>query len=221
MSRKIFTAVFAVLLGLNLTAQNLPANFLNPPQNARIRVWWHWMDSNITKEGIKADLDWMQRTGIGGFQQFDAGGDMMGATAPIVERLPYMQAAWKDAFRYAIGYADSLGMEVAIASAPGWSSTGGPWVKPENAMKKLTWRTLEISVARRARRAQVIELPELYATVGKFQNITDASVSQDLEPWYKDVAVVAVRLPDEELSLAEMGATVSSSGGDFTVEMLS
>ena len=225
MFRKIFTACAACLLGLNLTAQPLAESFMNPPQQARIRVWWHWMDSNISKEGIKADLDWMHRTGIGGVQKFDAGGDMMGSSAPIVRRLPYMQEEWKDAFRYAIRYADSLGMEVAIASAPGWSSTGGPWVKPENAMKKLTWRTLEVTGDRKSRKPQVLTLPEPFRTVGKFQNagsagsITDGS-TDGIEPWYRDVAVVAVRVPEDDKSMAEMGAEVSSSGGAFTVDML-
>ena len=65
-------------------------DFKNPPQDARSRVWWHWMDGNITKEGIKADLDWMKATGIAGVQQFDAGGDLMMGMQPIVERKPYM-----------------------------------------------------------------------------------------------------------------------------------
>ena len=68
MLKRIFISATAALLGLGLGAQDLAQSFLNPPQEARIRVWWHWMDSNITKEGIKADLDWMHRTGIGGVQ---------------------------------------------------------------------------------------------------------------------------------------------------------
>lgn len=106
--------------------------FINPPQEAKPRVWWHWMDGNITEEGIYKDLLWMNRIGIGGFHQFDASL----YTKPIVkERLVYMTPKWKKAFRYAIHLADSLNMEVGIASAPGWSSTGGPWVNPKNAMK--------------------------------------------------------------------------------------
>ena len=91
------------------------------------------MDGNITEEGIYKDLLWMNRIGIGGFHQFDASL----YTKPIVkERLVYMTPKWKKAFRYAIHLADSLNMEVGIASAPGWSSTGGPRVNPKNAMKK-------------------------------------------------------------------------------------
>ena len=215
----------ALLTGAGALAQPYSQDFANPPQEARIRVWWHWMDSNISKEGIKADLDWMKATGIGGVQQFDAGGTMMGGGAPIVERLPYMQEGWKDAFRYAIDYADRLGMEVAIASAPGWSSTGGPWVKPENAMKKLTWRTMEVTGNPKAKKPQVITLPEPFTTVGKFQNagatgMNFSGSAANIAPWYQDVAVVAIRVPDADKTLSQLGASVSTSGGDFTLEQL-
>lgn len=225
MLRKMLIAAAALSLGIASVAQNYQKDFMNPPQEARIRVWWHWMDSNISKEGIKADLDWMKSTGIGGVQQFDAGGTMMGGGQAIVERLPYMQDGWKDAFHYAIQYADELGMEVAIASAPGWSSTGGPWVKPENAMKKLTWRTLEVSGDPKAKKPREIILPEPFKTVGKFQNSGESgalsTAPAQIAPWYKDVAVVAIRIPDEEKSLDQLGASVQSSGGTFTVQQLS
>ncbi|NSW95203.1 MAG: hypothetical protein HPY62_10905, partial [Bacteroidales bacterium] len=69
------------------TKDQLEAGFLNPPDEARPRVWWHWMNGNITKEGIRADLEWMRRVGIRGFQNFDAAL----ATPQIVEkRLVYM-----------------------------------------------------------------------------------------------------------------------------------
>ena len=223
---KTFCFVTAVFVAaVTSFAQPYKEDFSNPPQEARIRVWWHWMDSNITKDGIRKDIDWMVATGVGGFQQFDAGGAMAGGVHPIVERLPYMQEGWKDAFRYAMKYADEKGLEVAIASAPGWSSTGGPWVRPEDAMKKLTWRTMEVSGNPGEKKPRALALPEPFTTVGKFQNAGGGSALQaspaDVEPWYQDVAVVAVRLPDEDKSLRDLGAEVSSSGGTFTVEMLS
>ena len=224
MKCKFLLLLAGLATGASALAQDYSKDFQDPPQEARIRVWWHWMDSNISKDGIKKDLDWMKASGIGGVQQFDAGGTSLGGGQTIVKRLPYMQDEWKDAFRYAIRYADELGMEVAIASAPGWSSTGGPWVKPENAMKKLTWRTLTVTGNPKAKKPQVITLPEPFTTVGKFQNAGAAgslsTAPADVAPWYKDVAVVAVRIPDAEKTLAQLGASVTTSGGDFTVSQL-
>ena len=91
------------------------------------------MNGNITKEGIKADLLWMKRVGIGGFQNFDAA---LGTPQIVDKRLVYMTPDWKDAFLFTTKLADSLGLEMAIAGSPGWSESGGPWVKPAEAMKK-------------------------------------------------------------------------------------
>ena len=200
--------------------ENWEASFLNPPHSARPYVWWHWINGNITRDGLRKDLEWMSRIGIGGFHQFDAGGAMMQMVPPVVEPVPYLSNAWKDAFSYAIHFADSLGMEIGIASAPGWSSTGGPWVEPEDAMKKLTWRTMEVSGGSR----QALQLPEPYRNIGRYQNGDPglyASAFENIFPWYNDIAVVAVRIPEEEKSLTQMGASVSSSGGSFTVKQLS
>src|SRR5438045_3627070 len=47
---------------------NLYSGFVNPGNVARPRVWWHWMNGNITKDGIRKDLLWMHRAGIGVFK---------------------------------------------------------------------------------------------------------------------------------------------------------
>ena len=86
--------------------------------------------------GIKKDLQWMHDIGLSGFFLFDAAY----STPQVVDTLlPYMSEGWKDAFRYAVALADSLGLEVGIASSPGWSLTGGPWVSEDDAQKKLVW----------------------------------------------------------------------------------
>lgn len=114
----------------------LETEFQNPPMEARPRVWWHWMNGNVSKDGIAKDLQWMADTGIGGFQNFDANLD----TPQVVEkRLVYMAPDWKDAFRFAVSEAERHGLEMAIAASPGWSETGGPWVAPQDGMKKLVW----------------------------------------------------------------------------------
>jgi hypothetical protein len=81
----------------------LEQGFRHPPDSAKPRVWWHWMNGNISKEGIKLDLEWMHRVGLGGFQNFDAAL----ATPQVVDhRLAYMTPEWKDAFKYATMLAD-------------------------------------------------------------------------------------------------------------------
>lgn len=60
-------------LFLTCHAQQLYTQFLDPPQEARPRVWWHWMNGNVTQDGIYKDLMWMNRVGISGFHNFDAG----------------------------------------------------------------------------------------------------------------------------------------------------
>ncbi len=131
--------------GLVALAQNaadtLKNGFENPPSSARPRVWWHWMNGNISKEGIQLDLDWMHRVGIAGFQNFDAA---LQTPQVVPKRLAYMTPEWKDAFKYAIATGDKFGMEMAIAGSPGWSESGGPWVPASQGMKKYVWSATEV-----------------------------------------------------------------------------
>jgi hypothetical protein len=77
------------------TDDTLLHSFAQPPESAKPRVWWHWMNGNITKEGIKLDLDWMHRSGIQGVTIFEGAID----TPQVVpRRLVFMTPEWKDAF---------------------------------------------------------------------------------------------------------------------------
>src|SRR5689334_12143559 len=120
MKRLLLVACACSLICSAWAEDSLRRDFADPPAAARPRVWWHWMNGNVTKEGIRLDLEWMKRVGIGGLQNFDAAL----ATPKVVDkRLAYMTPEWKEAFRYAAQLADNLGLEMAIASSPGWSET--------------------------------------------------------------------------------------------------
>ncbi|WP_255378653.1 glycosyl hydrolase, partial [Pelomonas sp. KK5] len=112
------------------------AGFTSPPQSARPRVWWHWMNGNVSPDGIRQDLEWMQRVGIGGFQLFEAS---MGTPVVVPQRQVFGSPQWHESIRLSAETAQRLGLEMAVAASPGWSATGGPWVKPEDAMRKLVW----------------------------------------------------------------------------------
>ena len=193
----------------------LIAAFEDPPLSARPRVWWHWMNGNITQAGIKADLEWMHRVGIGGVQNFDASLD----TPQLVdEPLRFMTPPWKSAFRYAVTVADRLGMEFAIAGSPGWSESGGPWVKPEQAMKKLVWSETAIAGGRPFKGV----LPRPPSAIGPFQDVhidwdapfSSGKPAEAVPEIYRDVATVAYRVPEKDRTIESLRPHVTTSAGN-------
>jgi len=180
-------------------------DFSNPPKDARPCVWWHWMDGNVSREGIAKDLEWMHRIGIAGFQQFDAGGVNMPRASAV--RYDYLSEGWQEMFRYALDKADSLGMDVTIASAPGWSSTGGVWVTPEDAMKKLEWSVIETDGG-----DVHLTLPPLPNVVGPYLDVEQRNDRVEIQPWCTDVAVVAVRIHDGD---RDVPGVAEAGNGNF------
>lgn len=212
MSKKDILLVF--LFGAVLGAcrseirTSLLEQFRTPPSEARPRVWWHWMNGNITEDGITKDLLWMKDAGIAGFTNFDAG---METPQMVDHRLIYMTPEWKKAFQHALHLADSLGLEVTIASSPGWSITGGPWVSPDDAMKKIVWRDTLVA----AGDGWDGTLPEGYTVCGPYQDVPRYANDFHRYEYYKDVAIVAVKLSDSDRTMEELGGRVSiSSVGD-------
>ena len=217
LAKKLLAATAILLSAISCTPQNsieeLQSGWDNPPQSARNRVWWHWMNGNITKEGIIKDLQWMKDTRQGGVHNFDAA---LGTPTIVSKRLIYMDEGWKDAFAYAVQVADSLGLEFTIASAPGWSSTGGPWVSEKDAMKKLVWSETF------ANSKVDMTLPEPPHTTGAFLDGAPAgrgAASTNYE-YYEDIAVIAVKQPAGRQTTASLGAKVTASGGNFTLQQL-
>ncbi len=221
-AKKLICAAIMLLLGLiPCIAQNPPdtlkSGFENPPAGARPRVWWHWMNGNITQEGIKLDLEWMHRVGLGGFQNFDAALD----TPQVVDhRLAYMTPEWKDAFKYATVLADQLGLEEAIAGSPGWSESGGPWVPASQGMKKYVWSETRVEGGQPFH-GTLIHPP---SNTGVFQNLglEDEESRKFKSPqYYADAAVVAYKAPASDVPVADLDAKVTSSGGSIEAALLS
>jgi len=189
----------------------LQSGFEDPPNGARPRVWWHWLNGNITKEGIQLDLEWMHRVGLGGFQNFDAS---LGTPQVVEHRLPYMTPEWKETFVYATKLADQLGLEESIAGSPGWSETGGPWVKPKEGMKKYVWSELEVEGGK----TYSGTLPHPPSNTGAFQNMGNHDMGTPGDPlkgleYYADSAVVAYRLPESDISIVELHPKITTSAG--------
>lgn len=162
----LLTCTCSPLAAQDAAPPDLAAAFQSPPPSAKPLVWWHWINGNVTKEGIEADLADMKRVGIAGAQMLDVSIYM--PPGPV----RYGSDLWHEHVQFAIRTADKLGLEFMMMNSPGWSASGGPWVNPERSMKKLVWSEVELEGGRRI--DEILPYP-----------ITRLGV-------YHDVAVVAV-----------------------------
>ena len=215
---KLVAATFVLVIGVGAvqaqgTSDSLIGGFQDPPESARPRVWWHWMNGNISKEGIKLDLEWMHRVGLAGFQNFDAA---LSTPQVVDHRLAYMTPEWKDAFKYATTLADQMGMEEAIAGSPGWSESGGPWVPASQGMKKYVWSETFVEGGK----PFTGTLAHPPSNTGPFQSI-DIHRAGTIPRFYADAAVVAYRRPATDASSETLHAKITSSGGSLDTAMLS
>jgi hypothetical protein len=211
--------ICGLLLNATFSQAQDRTQFQTPPNSAKPRVWWHWMNGNITKDGIQKDLDWMSRVGIGGFQNFDAN-----LFTPVIvpKKLVFMQPDWKDAFKFTTELADKKGLEMAIAGSPGWSVTGGPWVEPKDAMKKYVFTEALVEGGKK----QTIQLPKLPDVIGKYSDIeTNAGGVMggfigEKPHFSSDALVIAYKLPSNEKHLMDLQPKMSKSGGDFDTKLM-
>ncbi len=111
---------------------------------AGVGVWWHWMGYEITRAGITRDLEAMRASYVADATIFNVtshSGDWCGKP---IENVPdpavsYWNHAWWALVRHAAAEAKRCGISLGMEVAPGYTHTGGPWVRPEGAMKKLVW----------------------------------------------------------------------------------
>lgn len=107
--------------------------FDNPPESTKPWVYWYWISDNISKEGITRDLETMAEVGIGEALI----GNVVDPGNPW-GKVKVLSEEWWSCVEHAIKEADRLGIKVGMFNGPGWSMSGGPWVKPEEAMRYLT-----------------------------------------------------------------------------------
>lgn len=147
----------------------LERGFLNPPAAARPWVYWFWLNGNITREGITADLEAMKRVGIGGVLIMEVN------QGTPVGPVDFMSDQWRDLFKYMVGEAGRLGLEVNMNNDAGWNGSGGPWIPLDKAMQMVVTSETPVSGGKRFEGA----LPQPKANSG----------------YYRDIAVLAFPTP--------------------------
>jgi hypothetical protein len=126
----LITAVAVLMLscGTRRAAGDLEAGFLTPPDSVRVGCYWYWIDRTITRQGVIDDLHAMKRAGITrAYIGLTGGGD----------NLPFMSPEWWALIHTALRTATELDIEIGMFNCPGWSQSGGPWIKPNQTMRHL------------------------------------------------------------------------------------
>ena len=213
----LVSAVATALLGVcacvaQSTNDPLRDEFVTPPDSAKPRTWWHWTNGNVTETGIAKDLEWMKRVGIGGFQLVD----VAAGNGQVVEpKVNFGTPEWYHAVRHSAELAKQLGLEMSIFSCAGWSEAGGPWVKPEMAMKKLVWS--ETSVAGPVKYGE--KLPEPPSNEGPVRD-SSAGAAANAPHFYRDSVVIAYRTPQDSRPMAAQSPKVTTSDGPIDGKVL-
>jgi hypothetical protein len=183
----------------------LEDGFRNPPDTARPRTWWHWTNGNVTEDGITKDLEWMKRVGIAGFQLSDVAA---GSGQVVDKKIYFGTPEWYHAVRHAAEEAKQLGLEMSIFSSPGWSEAGGPWVKPEEAMKKLVWSETSMD----GPKSFDSKLPEPPSSEGSVRDLS-AGARPGAPQFYRDSVVSAYRTPADAISMAALHPKATTNDG--------
>ncbi len=149
----------------------------NPPNSARLRAYWWWLNGNVTRESITRDLEQMKAKGFGGAVIIDAGGADQWGNAQVPHGPTFLSPEWRALYQHALREANRLDLEMSLNIQSGWN-LGGPMVTPDAAAKKLVWSE---------------------ARVTGLTNFDQAlPVPGSRENYYRDTFVVAYRIrPDQ------------------------
>lgn len=196
----------SLFLGLSFCAASSVASdpgqvFLNPPQDAKPGVWWHWMGSNVSREGITRDLEAFKEGGIAAATIFGMA-DVCTPWAAHIENSPndgllaFTDPWWK-LVRHAAEEGKRLGIDVGIHNCPGYTSTGGPWITPELAMQQIFQSRTEVEGGKPF--SGVLPKPEinprgdmLFPMVNKDTGVLEKPIIEGRKTYWRDIAVLAV-----------------------------
>lgn len=166
----------------NAQIANMRSQFVQPGNEYRPGVYWYFMDGNMSAESIKKDLESMKTAGIGNaiFLEVNVG----------IPRgnVDFLSEKWFSLFTYAMKEAKRLGINISLGIGPGWTGSGGPWVKAGQSMQNLVASETVVSADDKA--PVILPAPDppkpFFGEGGLPENFKKARLD-----YYEDVAVLA------------------------------
>ncbi len=176
--KALITGILSAFLFISLVSAQNPINatdFQTPPNSSKVHTWWHWVNGNITKDGITKDLESMKQQGISEATILNVGSwTPMEIVKPPVK---FYTEEWFGMYQWALQEANRLDITIGVHNCDGWSTSGGPWITPEKSMKQYVWSKTTIEG-------------------GQDINVK-LEQPQSLQNFYRDVAVVAFPIQEK------------------------
>jgi len=166
----------------DISLDKIKKSFANPPDSVRPGVYWYFMDGNLSREQMTADLESMKKAGIGNviFLEVNVG-------VPR-GKVDFLSTEWQELFTHALKESKRLGITFTMGVGPGWTGSGGPWVKAEESMRHLVSSLVEVN----GENNEIIKLPipDPYPPFFGESNLTP-ELKEKWKAYYQDVAVLA------------------------------
>lgn len=155
----------------------LAESFLRPPNDSRPETWFHLIGGNVSKPGLTADLQAIAGAKLSGIQLFH-GSSKRPAWPGVEPQIECLSSSWDDMILHTVDECERLGLNFSMQNCPGWAMSGGPWIKPENAMRHLVWSRMDVM-------DQSLETMNLAVPVESLKPESD----------FRDIAVIAFPTP--------------------------
>jgi hypothetical protein len=190
----LFAFLVITFIPLALLAQkSVRENFIHIPDSVQTSIYWYWLSDNISKAGVVKDLQAMKKVGIN--RAFIGNIGLKDSDVPH-GKVKMFTDEWWDILHTALKTATELNIEIGIFNSPGWSQSGGPWVKPTQAMRYLT--STQKLVNGKGPKSIQLEKPD-----GDFQ----------------DVKVIAYSAPEKNVA-GEIIRTLKSDTKEATIDFV-
>ncbi len=174
---------------------NLKENFLSPPHEAYPGVYWYFMDGNMTKEAITADLESMKKVGLGHVLFLEVN---VGIPRGKVD---FLSEEWQNLFVHAVRECERVGITMSLGVGPGWTGSGGPWVKGAESMRHLVYSSVQVSD--NDNKSIILPKPAPFNPYFGEGNFTP-DLKQKWSDYYEDVTVLAFPTPVGDNKIADI-----------------
>jgi len=121
------------------------AAFRTPAHEYRPETWFHLIGGNVSSNGITADLEAIAAAGLSGIQLFHGQVGKREEWPGVERQTECLSPAWEAFIGHVANECKRLGLTYRMQNCPGWSLSGGPWMKPSEAMRDLCWMTRRVT----------------------------------------------------------------------------